>query len=52
MKLKKNYGICRRVYQSLYDDIADAFIQYIHLLEPDEIKQFGDDIRANGLAIE
>ena len=39
----KNYSPCRRVYQSLHVDIADVFIQYVHSLEPDEIKQLDDD---------
>ena len=46
-EIEKNYRICRRFYQSLHVDIADAFIQYIHLLEPDEMQQLDDDIRAN-----
>ena len=52
MKLKKNYKICRRVNQSLYVDIADTFIQYIHSLKPEEIQQLDNNIRANGWAIE
>ena len=46
-QIEKNYRICRRVYQSSHVDIADAFIQYIHLLEPDEMQQLDEDIRAN-----
>ena len=29
LELEKNYRICRRVYQSLFYEIAEAFIQYI-----------------------
>ena len=47
----KKYGICRRVYQPLYVDITDILIQYIHFLEPDEIEQLDDDIKANGWGI-
>ena len=38
-ELKRNYRICRRVYQSLFIDAADTFIQYIHMLDPDETEQ-------------
>ena len=47
----KKYGICRRLYQPLYVDITDILIQYIHFLEPDEIEQLDDDIKANGWGI-
>ena len=38
-ELKRNYRIYRRVYQSLFIDAADTFIQYIHMLDPDETEQ-------------
>ena len=38
LEIEKNYRLCRRVYQSLFVDTADSFIQYIYLLEPEEIK--------------
>ena len=44
--------LCRNVYQSLFLDIADVFIQCINSSEPNEIKQLGDDIKANGWAVE
>ena len=47
LKLKKNNKLCRRFYQSIFVDIADNFIHYMHSLEPDEIKQLDDDIKAN-----
>ena len=50
--MKKNYRLCRLVYQSLFVDIADIFIQYIHSLEHDEIKQLDDDIKANRWGVE
>ena len=43
----KNYRLCRRIYQYLFVYIADVFIQYIHPLEPDEIKQLDDDMKAS-----
>ena len=44
----KNYRIARRVYQSLFVDVADRFIKYIHLLDIDEIQQLDDDLKTNG----
>ena len=49
-EIEKKYRICRRVYLSLYVDIADTFIQYIYLLEPDEIQYF--NVTENGWGIE
>ena len=46
--VEKNYRISRRVYQSLFVDIADSFIEYIHSLNVDEIQQLDDDLKANG----
>ena len=37
-EIEKKKRICRRVYQSLYVDIAETFIKYIHSLDPDEIQ--------------
>ena len=47
MKWKKNYRICRRVYQSLFVEVADTFIQYINTLTLDEIEQLDNDLKAN-----
>ena len=33
--VESTYGILRRVYQHLYADIADMFIEYIHSLHVD-----------------
>ena len=52
LKSNKNNKLCRRFYQSLFVDIADIFINYMHSLEPDEIKQLDDDIKANGWGVE
>ena len=37
--MEKNYRICRRVYQSLFVEVTNTFIQYINTLTPDEIEQ-------------
>ena len=46
--VEQNYRISRRVYRSLFVDIADSFIEYIHSLNVDEIQQLDDDLKANG----
>ena len=46
--VEKNCRISRRVYQSLFVDVADSFIEYIHSLDVDEIQQLDDDLKANG----
>ena len=43
-----NYRIIRRVYQSLYLDVADIFFEYIQSLDPDEIQQLNEDLKSNG----
>ena len=48
LEIEKNYILCKRVYQSLFFDIADLFIQYIHSLESDQMKRLDDDRKANG----
>ena len=48
LKWKKNYRICRRVYQSLFVEVANTFIQYVNTLTPDEIEQLDNDLKANG----
>ena len=47
-EIEKTYKICRRVYQSLFIDIADIFIEYIQSLDLDEIQQLDDEIKSNG----
>ena len=47
LEIEKNYRLFRRVYQSLFVDTADIFIQCIYSLEPEEIKQLDDDIKTN-----
>ena len=48
LEIEKNYILCKRIYQSLFFDIADLFIQYIHSLESDQMKRPDDDRKANG----
>ena len=48
LELEKNYRICRCVYQSLFYEIAEAFIQYINTLTVDEIEQLDADLKCNG----
>ena len=52
LEIEKNYRLFRRVYQSLFVDTADIFIQYIYSLEPEEINQLDDDIKTNWWGIE
>ena len=35
------------MYQSLFADIADIFTEFIHSLDPDEIRELDDDIKIN-----
>ena len=36
------------MYQSFFVDVADSFIEYIQLLDADEIEQLDDDLKVNG----
>ena len=47
MENEKNYRTCRRVYQTLFYEIAETFIQYINTLTADEIEQLDADLRFN-----
>ena len=47
-EIEKTYKICRRIYQSLFIDIADIFIEYIQSLDLDEIQQMDDNIKSKG----
>ena len=49
--VESNYRIIRRVYQSLYSDIADIFFEYVHSLDPDEIQELHQDIKSNGWGV-
>ena len=48
IRSKKKSRISRRVYQSLFVDVANSFMEYIHSLDVDEIQKLGDDLKANG----
>ena len=42
----------RRVYQSLFPDIAENFFEHIHSLDPDEIQELDSGIKENGWGVE
>ena len=46
--VEKNLKILRRVYQFLFVDVADSFIEYIHSLDVDEIQELDNDLKVNG----
>ena len=46
-EIEKTYKICRRVYQSLFIDTTDIFIEYIQPLGLDKIQQMDNDIKSN-----
>ena len=48
LEIGKNYRICRPVYQALFYEIAETFIQYINTLTDDEIEQLDADMKSNG----
>ena len=48
LEIEKKYRICRRVYQALFYEIAESFIQYINTLIVDEIEQVNADLKSNG----
>ena len=48
LKIERNYRICSRVYQSLRFEVTEMFVQYIHTLSLDEIKQLDNNLKANG----
>ena len=51
LEMKKNYLICRKVYQSLFVEVANTFIQYINTLTPGEIEQLDNDLKADGWGV-
>ena len=48
---KKIYKVCRRLFQALFNEIAETFIQYVNTLAPDEIEQLDVDLKANGWGV-
>ena len=51
LEIEKNYRVCRRVYQALFYEITETFIQYVNSLAPDEIEQLYADLKANGWGV-
>ena len=51
LEVHKHYRICRDVYQALFYEIAETFIQYVNTLAPDEIEQLDADLKANGVGV-
>ena len=47
----ENYGICRRVYQLLFVEIGNTFIQYINTLRLDEIEQLDYSLKAKSWGV-
>ena len=50
--IESNYKVNRRVYQSLFPDIAENFFEYIHSLDPDEIQKLDSGIKENGWGVQ
>ena len=46
-EIEKTYTFRRRVYQLLFIDLDDIFIEYIPSLDLDEIQQMDNDIKSN-----
>ena len=50
--IESNYKVNRRVYQSLFLDIAENFFEYMHSLDQDEIQELDSGIKGNGWGVE
>ena len=48
LEIEKNYRVCKRVYQALFYEIVETFIQYVNTLAPDEIENLDASLKANG----
>ena len=46
--IESNYKVNRRVYQSLFLDIAENLFEYMHSLDQDEIQELDNGIKGNG----
>ena len=44
--VESNYRVIRRVYQYMYADIADIFLEFIHSLDPNEIQKLDEETKA------
>ena len=51
LEIDKNYMICRGLYQALFYEIAETFIQYVDALATDEIEHLDADLKANGWGV-
>ena len=49
--MKHNYKVARRVYNSIYSNIAEQFKIYLDSLASDEIDEIENDFRVNGNAL-
>ena len=49
--IESNYPIARRVYQQLYIDISELFVDFIRSMDSFEIHDIDNDIKANGWGI-
>ena len=49
--VESNHRIIRRVYQHIYNDIADILFEYDHSLNPVEIQELDMDIKSNGWGV-
>ena len=45
--VESNYKTSGRVYQALFIDTADSFIEYMHSSDISEIQELDDDLKAN-----
>ena len=52
LEIEKNYRIYRRVYQSLFLEIAETFLKYINTLKPDEIEKLDDHLKSDGQGVQ
>ena len=50
-EITRNYKICRRVYKSLYNSVADNFFEYLSTLLYYEISKLNEDIKTNGWSL-
>ena len=46
--IEGNYKVARRVWQYLYFDIADLFLEYVKSMDSYEIQDIEEDMKANG----
>ena len=51
LEIEKNYRVCRCVYQALFYEIAETFIQCVNTLAPDNIEQLDADLKDNGWGV-